>query len=101
MRGGTQWWLDLTRRRSSQRSHINEVFREARQVGGRLTTLAVYEFWGDLLFEAYEPAKQHTHSLYVPMTTLVEALSEVCVLTRTIQISCLAPFCCFGVCLSD
>lgn len=35
--GGTQWWMDLVGRRSSHRSHINEIFREARQIGGYVT----------------------------------------------------------------
>jgi hypothetical protein len=38
--------------------------------------LAVYEVWGDLLFEAYEPASQHTHTIYAPLTLMVSALSD-------------------------
>ena len=38
--------------------------------------MAVYEVWGDLLFEAYEPASQHTHTIYAPLTLMVSALSD-------------------------
>ena len=62
-------------KRSAHRSHANEIFREARQVAGRLTTLVVYETWGDLLFEAYEPDSRNLYSLHASLADIVTVLA--------------------------
>ena len=74
--GGCRWWQDLTAKRSSMRTHTNEVLREARAVGGRLCTLVVYENWGDMLFEAYDPESRHTYAVNASLAQCVTALSD-------------------------
>ena len=52
------------------------VCRESRRVGGRLLHVAVYECWGDLRFEAYEPRRAAFHSTCEPLHAIVGLLSD-------------------------
>lgn len=57
------WHRDALLKRSSGRGR--EIFRQFHRLGMTWTTVAVYESWGDLYFETYDPAVACTLSLQV------------------------------------
>ncbi|CAM9271234.1 unnamed protein product, partial [Discosporangium mesarthrocarpum] len=70
----TLWFHDAVAKRRSSRGH--EVFRGFRRIGSCRVLLTVYENWGDLLFETYDPALASAASLEVSLTEVLMSLSS-------------------------
>lgn len=60
------WHQDAIIGRSSGRG--TEIFRQFRRLGTGWAAMAVYETWGDLFFEAYDPATTSTMTLEVSIS---------------------------------
>lgn len=60
------WHRDALKKRSNGRGR--EIFRQFHRLGAAWATVAVYETWGDLYFETYDPAVGCTMSLQVSLS---------------------------------
>ncbi|KAJ1451800.1 hypothetical protein M885DRAFT_589383 [Pelagophyceae sp. CCMP2097] len=68
-----RWLLDsIFARRTALRGML--VFREVRQVVGSPCLVQVYETWGDLRFECYEPISGASHCVCAEVAQVVESL---------------------------
>ncbi|CAN0448371.1 unnamed protein product, partial [Ectocarpus sp. 8 AP-2014] len=61
------WHQDAVIGRSSGRG--TEIFRQFRRLGTGWAAVAVYETWGDLFFEAYDPTTTSTMTLEVNVSS--------------------------------
>lgn len=57
------WYRDAVARRSSGRG--TEILRQFHRLGTGWAAVTVYETWGDLFFEAYDPVTTSTMTLQV------------------------------------
>lgn len=59
----SMWYQDVIARRSGGRG--TEICRQTRRLGAGSAVITVYENWGDLYFEASDPAQAFTMTLQV------------------------------------
>ena len=67
------WHRDAVARRSSGRG--TEILRQFHRLGTSWAVVAVYETWGDLFFEAYDPVTASTMTLQTSLREVLESLS--------------------------
>eukprot|EP00752_Nemacystus_decipiens_P007282 g6518.t1 len=67
------WHRDAVARRSSGRG--TEILRQFHRLGTGWAAVTVYETWGDLFFEAYDPVTASTMSLQTSLREVLESLS--------------------------
>lgn len=66
------WHRDAVARRSSGRG--TEILRQFRRLGTGWAAVTVYETWGDLFFEAYDPVTTSTMTLQVDLCFRAKAM---------------------------
>lgn len=67
------WHRDAVARRSSGRG--TEILRQFHRLGTGWAAVTMYETWGDLFFEAYDPVTTSTMTLQTSLREVVESLS--------------------------
>ena len=70
------WHKDALAKRSSGRG--TEILRRFHRLGAGWVAIAVYETWGSLFFEAYDPTVVCTMTLQVMIRCFVVHLSIAC-----------------------
>lgn len=69
------WHRDALAKRSSGRG--TEILRQFHRLGAGWATIAVYETWGSLFFEAYDPAVVCTMTLEVKLSDAFGGLIRI------------------------